>query len=244
MLPESERAKLIQPFHVMRLLARARELEAAGRDIVHMEVGEPDFPTPQPIIDAATEALAGGEMHYTPATGLPALKQLIAQHYRDTYQCDVEADAIAITPGASGALLLALACFVEPGKNVLLADPGYPCNRNFTYFFNGDVKPIAVDASTQYQLTLELIAEHWDDNTVGVMLASPSNPTGTLLASDVLQDIVAYVEQHNGVIVMDEIYHGLVYEQQVHSFQPNQPTGRDDQRAVCFQSDRQFTASS
>ena len=153
MLPESGRAKLIQPFHVMRLLARARELERTGRDIVHMEVGEPDFPTPQPIIDAGLQAIAGGEMHYTPATGLPALKLQIAQHYQQTYQCAVDPESILITPGASGALLLALACVVEPGKNILLADPGYPCNQNFTRFLNGEVKAIAVDAGTAYQLT-------------------------------------------------------------------------------------------
>jgi aspartate/methionine/tyrosine aminotransferase len=217
MLPEASRAKTIQPFHVMRLLARARELERAGRDIVHMEVGEPDFPTPQTIIDAGQKAIASGQMHYTPATGLPALKQHIAQHYRHTYQCEVDPASIVITPGASGALLLALACMVEPGKNILLADPGYPCNRNFTRFLNGEVKSIAVDASTQYQLTAALIAEHWDENTVGVILASPSNPTGTLLTTDVMQAIVELVKQHNGVIVMDEIYHGLVYQQQAHT---------------------------
>ncbi|VAW94304.1 Valine--pyruvate aminotransferase [hydrothermal vent metagenome] len=216
-LPVTKRATQIQPFHVMRLLARARELETMGRDIVHMEVGEPDFKTPQPIIDAGLAAVETGNIHYTAATGLTALKQKIAEHYQHTYQVTVNPDHIVITPGSSGALLLSLACLVEPGKNVLLADPGYPCNRNFSYFLNGDVKAIAVDASTNYQLSAELIAANWDENTVAVILASPSNPTGTLIDSTELQAMVKVVENNNGVIVMDEIYHGLVYQHQPHS---------------------------
>ena len=210
-LPQSARCALIQPFHVMRLLGRARQLEQQGRDIVHMEVGEPDFPTPQPIIDASLTAIASGAVHYTPATGLAPLRQKLSQHYQQTYQCEVDASRIMITPGASGALLLALACVVEPGRNVLLADPGYPCNRNFVHFLNGDVKSIPVDASSDYQLNATLIDEHWDDNTVGVILASPSNPTGTLINAKVLNEIVDVVTAHRGVIFMDEIYHGLVY---------------------------------
>ncbi len=216
-LPITQRASQIQPFHVMRLLARARELEAMGRDIVHMEVGEPDFKTPQPIINAGLAAVKTGNIHYTAATGLTALKQKIAEHYQHTYRVSVNPEQIVITPGSSGALLLSLACLVEPGKNVLLADPGYPCNRNFSYFLDGDVKAIPVDASTHYQLSAELIAAHWDENTVAVILASPSNPTGTLINSAQLQSMVAVVDKFNGVIVMDEIYHGLVYQQQPRS---------------------------
>lgn len=217
MLPESTRSKLIQPFHVMRILARARELEQAGRDIVHMEVGEPDFATPQPIIDAGTKAIASGQMHYTAATGLLQLRKKIAQHYLHTYHCQVDPLSIVLTPGASGALLLALASVVEPGKNILMADPGYPCNRNFTRFLSGEVKSIPVDASTEYQLNAQLITDHWDEQTVGVILASPSNPTGTLIQTDTLQSIIDVVEQRRGVLFMDEIYHGLVYEQPAQS---------------------------
>ncbi len=217
MLPISKRSNQIQPFHVMRLLARARELESQGRDIVHMEVGEPDFKTPQPIIDAGLSAISTGNVHYTAATGLFGLKQKISEHYQQTYNVPVNPNQIVITPGASGALLLSLACLVEPAKNILLADPGYPCNRNFSYFLNGEVKAIAVDASTDYQLTAELIDAHWDENTVAVILASPSNPTGTLIESTQLHSMVEVVAQHNGVIIMDEIYHGLVYQQQAHS---------------------------
>ncbi|MGD8785192.1 MAG: pyridoxal phosphate-dependent aminotransferase [Thioalkalispiraceae bacterium] len=207
----SKRASLIQPFHVMRLLARAKQLQAEGRDIVHMEVGEPDFNTPQPVIDAAQRVIASGDVHYTPATGLPALKAKLAEHYQQTYQAQVDPKQVVITPGSSGALLLSLACAVEPGKNILLADPGYPCNRNFSYFLNGEVRAVNVDESSNYQLTAELIEQHWTKNTVGVILASPSNPTGTLISDYDLQSIVKTVDQYDGLIFMDEIYHGLIY---------------------------------
>ncbi len=208
---KSARAREVRPFQVMRLLARAKQLEQQGRDIVHMEVGEPDFNTPQPIIDAAQSAIATGKMHYTPATGLPALKQRIAQFYKDSYQVKVDPDCIVITPGASGALLLALAAVIDPGRKILMADPGYPCNRNITRFLEGQVVSVPVDSKTDYQITAEKLADHWDDEVVGVLLASPSNPTGTLIPDDELQKMVSFVEDKDGIIFMDEIYQGLVY---------------------------------
>lgn len=195
----------------MRILARAKELEQQGRDIVHMEVGEPDFTTPQPIIDAAQDVIATGRMHYTPATGLPALKQRIAQFYKDKYQVKVDPDCIVITPGASGALLLALAAVIDPGNKMLMADPGYPCNRNFTRFLEGQVVSIPVDSETGYQITAAHLEEHWDDEVVGVLLASPANPTGTLIPEIVMKKIIDFVDRKQGMIFMDEIYHGLVY---------------------------------
>lgn len=211
MLPHAARAAHIKPFQVMRLLARARELEAQGRDIVHMEIGEPDFATPQPVIDAAQAAIATGKMHYTPATGLPQLRQAIADFYLQRYGVAVEARRIVITPGASGALLLAMAAVLEPGKNILLGDPGYPCNRNFARFLEGQVISVPVDGSSAYQLTVAQLQQYWTAQTVGVVLASPSNPTGTLIAAEELQGMVEFVQAKNGVIFMDEIYHGLVY---------------------------------
>jgi len=195
----------------MRLLARARELEQQGRDIVHMEVGEPDFNTPQPVIDAAQAVIATGKIHYTPATGLPALRQRVAQFYQEKYQVRVAPERIVITPGASGALLLALAAVLDPGKKIIMADPGYPCNRNFTRFLEGQVISVPVDDSSDYQLTASSIAQHWDQDVVGVMLASPSNPTGTLIPAQELGEIVTLVREKGGMIFMDEIYHGLVY---------------------------------
>jgi aspartate/methionine/tyrosine aminotransferase len=211
MLPRSTRTDTIRPFQVMRLLARARALEQAGRDIVHMEIGEPDFATPAPVVAAAQAAIATGQMHYTPATGLPALKQAIARFYQQRYGVSVDPGRIVITPGASGALLLALAAVAEPGNTILLSDPGYPCNRNFVRFLEGQTKSVPVGPETAYQITLTHLQEHWDAQTVGVVLASPSNPTGTTLSGAQLRAIVEFVQQRNAVIFMDEIYHGLVY---------------------------------
>jgi len=215
MLPRSARSDAIRPFQVMRLLARARELERQGRDIVHMEIGEPDFPTPAPVVQAAQAAIAGGAMHYTPATGLPALRQAVADFYRQRYGVPVVPERIVITPGASGALLLALAAVAEPGKQILVSDPGYPCNRNFVRFLAGQVRAVPVGADTDYQLSVAQLQSHWETDTAGVVLASPSNPTGTLLAMDQLRAMIEFVREQNGVIFMDEIYHGLVYDEDV-----------------------------
>ena len=195
----------------MDLLARAHELEAQGQDIVHMEVGEPDFPTPTPIVNAGIAALQAGKTSYTPAAGLPELRQAIADHYLKTYQLDMPASRILVTPGASGALQLALAVSVNPGDKVMLADPGYPCNRHFAALFEAEVIAVPVSAKTDYQLNAELLAEHWDDAVRVVMLASPSNPTGSIIADSELQAMVDFVEKHQALLIVDEIYHGLCY---------------------------------
>lgn len=205
----------IQPFHVMALLARAKELEAQGKSIVHMEIGEPDFVTPQPVIDAGKNAIDQGLTHYTPATGLLVLRKAIADYYLTTYQQSVAAEQIIVTPGASGALLLALGVLINPGDEVLMADPGYPCNRNFVRFLEGKVNSIPVDSTTDYQLNRKLIEQHWNEKTTVVMLATPSNPTGTLIAKEELVAIAEYVASKNACLIVDEIYHGLVYDDQL-----------------------------
>ena len=210
--PLAERMAGIAPFHVMSLLARAQALEATGRSIIHMEVGEPDFPTPEPIVTAGIRALREGLTRYTPAVGLPRLRAAVAQHYDDAYGVDVPPERVLITPGGSGALLLAIAVLVDPGREVLMADPGYPCNRHFVRMFDGRAVPIPVDAETRYQLTPELVERHWSERTSAVILASPSNPTGTLLPVDALRGIVDIVAERGGRVIMDEIYQGLVYD--------------------------------
>jgi aspartate/methionine/tyrosine aminotransferase len=207
----SKRMQQIQPFHVMALLARARELEATGRSIIHMEIGEPDFTTPQPVIDAGIHALQQGHTHYTPATGLPALRKRIAGFYRDRYGVEVAPERIIITPGASSALQLVMAALINPGDEVLLANPGYPCNRNFVYLFNGEPVSIPVGPDTDYQPAVEQVAAQWNKKTRALMLASPSNPTGTVLDKGALQGVYDYVRQQNGQLIVDEIYHGLTY---------------------------------
>ena len=211
----SSRIDDIQPFHVMALLARAKELEAAGKDIVHMEIGEPDFPTPQPIVAAGIEAISQGDVHYTPALGLPALREAIAGFYQTRYDLKVSASRVVVTPGASGALMLALGVVMQEGDEVLLADPGYPCNQNFVRFLSGKVHSVSVDASSDYQLTLKHLKENWSAKTKVVMVASPSNPTGTLLAKSELKQMASFVKEQGGYLIVDEIYHGLVYEGEV-----------------------------
>lgn len=202
----------IQPFHVMELLARARALEAEGRSIIHMEVGEPDFDTPAPVREAAQHALEQGFTHYTQAVGMTELRERIAEFYQTEYGVTLPAGRIIVTPGASGALLLALSVLVNPGEQILMADPGYPCNRNFVRLIEGSTVAVPVDASTAYQLTPDSLASHWTENTVGALVATPSNPTGTVIPVDQLKQMADIARQRGGILLVDEIYHGLVYE--------------------------------
>lgn len=212
MLPRfAPRVDDIAPFHVMELLARAKELEAAGRDIVHMEVGEPDFPTPAPIVAAAQAHLAGGRVFYTPALGLPELREAIAAFYQTRYGVGIPAARIVVTAGASGALLLALACLATPGSEWLLTDPGYPCNRHFVRSFEGVPVGIPVGAESNFQPTLADLERHWNERTAGALFASPANPTGTMLDAGTLAAIAGFVRQRGGQLIVDEIYHGLTY---------------------------------
>jgi aspartate/methionine/tyrosine aminotransferase len=211
-MSHSSRINEIEPFHVMALLARAKELESDGHDIVHMEIGEPDFPTPEPIVQAAMAAISKGDVFYTPAVGLLELRQAIAEFYKTRYEVELNANRVIITPGASGALMLALGVIMQEGDEVILADPGYPCNRNFVRFLSGTTRLVSVDASSAYQLTLRHLKENWQTNTAAVIIASPSNPTGTLLARDSLIEMAAFIKEQGAYLIVDEIYHGLVYD--------------------------------
>lgn len=209
MRPVAKRLSNIQPFYVMDVLARAQAMEAKGRSVIHMEIGEPDFPTPEAIVEAGVRALKAGYTHYVPALGLPALRQAVAESYPAGFRPDPE--HVVIAPGASGALQLVFATLINPGDQVLLADPGYPCNRHFVRLFEGEAVTVPVDASTAYQLNADLIERHWSSNTVAVLLSSPSNPTGTLVPDAEMMRIVETVHGLGGVIIVDEIYHGLTY---------------------------------
>ncbi|MBA4500794.1 pyridoxal phosphate-dependent aminotransferase [Marinobacterium marinum] len=207
----TERAREIDSFKVMDLLKRAAELDAAGHDVVHMEAGEPDFPTAEPILQAARIALAGGEVRYTPAGGIPRLRAAIADFYQQRYDVSITPRQVLVTAGASGALLLAFALLAPPGGRFLLADPGYPCNRQFLRLLEARGQLVPVGPETNYQLTPELIERHWQDDTAGVLLASPSNPTGSVVPADQLAAIARTVERQGGALIVDEIYHGLTY---------------------------------
>lgn len=209
--PIAQRALEIEPFHVMEVLSRALALEAQGRDIIHMEVGEPDFPTPEPIIAAAQRYLLDGQVRYTSALGLPELREAIARHYLNRFKLRVDPARIVVTSGASGALLLTLAALTEPGQEWLIPDPGYPCNRHFVRAFEGKPVALPVDPEHNFQPTTRAIDTVWTSHTRGVMIASPANPTGTLIAPLELAAINQYVRSQRGALIVDEIYQGLTY---------------------------------
>jgi aspartate/methionine/tyrosine aminotransferase len=176
-----------------------------------MEIGEPDFPTPPAVVRAGIEFLAKGEVKYTPAAGLAALREAIARFYAERYNVDVPTSRIFVTPGASGAVLLALAGLIERGGEVLLPDPGYPCYPNFVRLLGGEPRFVPVGAESNFQLDAETLSRHWTPKARGVVMASPSNPTGTMADSGTLQGIAEFLDAHGGFWLSDEIYHGLVY---------------------------------
>ena len=202
----------IEPFHVVELLTRARQLESEGRDIIHMEVGEPDFPTPEPIARAAAAAIQGGKTLYTQALGLPELRTAISDFYRERYGVAVAASRIAITNGASGALNLAFAALANPGDEWLLADPGYPCNRHILRTYEGCPISMPVGPDSNFQPTPAMLRQYWNEKTAGLLVASPANPTGTLLTLAEIEALAAVCREKQGHFLVDEIYHGLTYE--------------------------------
>jgi aspartate/methionine/tyrosine aminotransferase len=207
----ARRAAAIQPFVVMDVLARAHRLEAAGRRVIHMEIGEPDFTATPQVVEAAVRALRDGRSAYTATLGLPALRQSIAEHYGNRFGIRIPDSRIAITPGASGGLLLTLALYVNPGDEILVPDPGYPGYRHMVRAFEGSARPLKVTPATNFQPTLEMVRAAWGRRTRGLVLGSPSNPTGTVIAKAELGRIARFAATRGGVLIVDEIYQGLVY---------------------------------
>ncbi len=209
----AQRLDEIAPFHVMEVIKRAAELEKAGRSTIYMCIGEPDFPPPQPVLDAASRALAdGAAMRYTAALGLAELREAISGHYRTAFGVEVPAERIVVTAGASAALLLACAALVERDAEVLMPDPSYPCNRHFIAAFNGHAKLIPSGPAERFQLSAQAVDAHWSARTRGVLLASPSNPTGTSITRDELARTLDVVRRRQGFALVDEIYQGLSYD--------------------------------
>lgn len=201
----------IEPFEVMEIQTLARQVEARGEDVIHLEIGEPDFRTPAPVIEAAKRALDTQPMYYTSAMGLPALREAISRFYTERYKVDVPAARIIVTAGSSAALLLAFGVLLDPDDEVLLADPGYPCNRHLIRTLGAVPRSIPVGAKERYQLTEELARRHWGPKTRMAMVASPSNPTGTLVTPEETAKLAMLVREKGGTLLMDEIYHGLTY---------------------------------
>jgi aspartate/methionine/tyrosine aminotransferase len=209
--PTARRADEIEPFEVMDVLSRAHALEAAGRHVVHMEIGEPDFTAPQPVVDAGVRALRDGLTAYTATLGLPALREAIAAHYQSRFSKQIPPERIAITSGASGGLLTTAALYVDAGDEILVPDPGYPGYRHFVRAFEGVARTLPVSAKEDFQPTLDMVRAAWGPKTKGLLLGSPSNPTGTLIARPELEKIAVFIAERGGVLLVDEIYQGLVY---------------------------------
>ncbi|WP_290500959.1 aminotransferase class I/II-fold pyridoxal phosphate-dependent enzyme [Alcanivorax sp.] len=207
----SDFARRIPPFHVMALLERAQALSAQGHDVIHLEVGEPDFATPEPVLAAIQDAVAHGHTGYTPAAGLPALREAIAEDYQNRFAAKVSPAQVVVTPGASGALQLALAALLNPGDGVLLTDPGYPCNRQFVRLVGGEPQPVALQADSHFNVDPVAFLDAWQANTRVVMVASPDNPTGNMLPVETLQQLARGAVDKGGILLVDEIYQGLCY---------------------------------
>ncbi|WP_108126250.1 aminotransferase class I/II-fold pyridoxal phosphate-dependent enzyme [Saccharospirillum mangrovi] len=206
----AERTARIQPFQVMQILARAKTLAEQGRSVIGLYVGEPDFGTPQAIVEAGQAALANGHTGYTPATGLPELRRAIAERYRRWHGVDLDPARILVTPGGSSALLLAFAASIDSGREVLLPEPGYPCNRNFLEVIGA--QPVSVPLSNKgLRLSLLALEAARTGQSQGLLLASPCNPTGQVLTLEEWQQAADFAQRHGLALFADEIYHGLTF---------------------------------
>ena len=209
----TKKAGEIPPFIVMDVLERAHELNREGRHIIHLEIGEPDFPTPACICDAACEAIRQGETHYTHSLGLIELREAICAHYLEKYGVTIEPDRILVSSGTSPALFLIFAALLEAGDEVIMSDPRYPCYPNFAAFLGGCAVPIRVEEEEGFQLRSEEIEKKIGPKTRAILINSPSNPTGNLLSAERIEEIAAL----GPPVISDEIYHGLVYGEKEHS---------------------------
>jgi len=208
----AHRSHAIEPFRAVNMLQEADALQAAGHDIISLGIGEPDFSAPVPVLDALQRAAAAGLSGYSSPRGLPTLRRAIADYYNEAFGTTLDPERVLVTHGASGALLLAALALVNPGDEILMPDPCYPANRNFITSAGGVTRLIATSPQNRYQLSAADIERHWGPKTRGVLIASPSNPTGTSLARAELAALIAAVRARGGVVLMDEIYLGLSYD--------------------------------
>jgi len=209
----TERANKIPPFIVMDVLEKAQQMERCGQDVIHLEVGEPDFDTPACIKEACWRAIKDGKTHYTHSLGLQELREAICEHYFARYGVNISPEQIVVTAGTSPAMLLLFAALLERGDEVVISDPHYACYPNFVSFFEGVPIYVAVSEDDGFQYRPEAIKERLTTRTKAIMINSPSNPTGNLLGAERMAQIAAL-----GVpVISDEVYHGLVYEGKEHS---------------------------
>lgn len=212
----TQRAKKISPFYVMELLEKAKEMEARGEDIIHMEVGEPDFTTPQLVKDEAIKAIISGETYYTHSLGITELRQKISTFYEKSEGLTISPERIIITNGTSGAFLLLASVLLERGRTLALSDPGYPCYRNFALLADAEIISLQVGAKSGYQIVPDQIGSLKTGPDV-LILCNPSNPTGSVYHEETIAQLYQIVSGRDGVLVVDEIYGGLTYEQALRS---------------------------
>jgi len=205
----SERARSIAPFLAMEFGKRAAALEAAGHHVVKLSLGEPDFGAPPAVLEALQRAAQDGRLPYTSALGLPALRQAIAGFYETAHGVRVDPARVVVTAGASAALLLLTAALVEPGDEVLVGDPSYPCNRQFLHSFGAQVRLVPTGAATRFQLDAASVRAHWTERTRGLMVATPSNPTGTSVPVEELAALCRWARERDAWRLVDEIYLNL-----------------------------------
>jgi len=207
----------IEPFYVMEVAKAAsklaHEVAHTDRPMIFLNIGEPDFTAPPLVQEAAARAVRAGKTQYTQATGLEPLRERISQWYAQRFGVDVPARRIVVTAGASAALQLACLCLIEQGEQILMPDPSYPCNCHFVTVAQGEPIRIPATAAERFQLTAAKIEEHWGSKSRGVLLASPSNPTGTSIHPDELRRIHDFVGGKGGITLLDEIYLGLSYDE-------------------------------
>ncbi|WP_218240246.1 pyridoxal phosphate-dependent aminotransferase [Comamonas fluminis] len=213
----SQRAQRIEPFYVMEMAKHAQEVarqsSASGSPMIYLNIGEPEFSAPPLVQQAAERAIRDGRTQYTQAPGLPELREKISAWYASRFGVDVPARRIIITAGASAALQLACLALINPGDEVLMPDPSYPCNRHFVSAAEGKAVLIPSSAAERFQLSAAKVQAAWGPHTRGVMLASPSNPTGTSIAPDELRRIHEVVRAKGGLTIVDEIYLGLSHDE-------------------------------
>ena len=227
----SKRAQAISPFFAMEFGNRAAALEAQGHDVIRLSLGEPDFGAPPAVMRAAHTALDEQALAYTGALGLPALRAAIANFYQQVHGVEIDPGRVVVTAGASAALLMVTAALVDPGDEVLVGDPSYPCNRQFLSSFGAQVKLVPTSAATRFQLNAEMVRQHWTAQTRGLMIATPSNPTGTSVPADELEAICAWARQHEAWRIVDEIYLNLG-DHDAHGKAPETVLARDPDAIV------------
>lgn len=209
----ADRTDRTVPFYAVEVFKQAQALCAQGHDVISLGIGEPDFTAPTQVVETLERAARAGLSGYTPPAGIPALRDALAHYYGTHFSAQIDPARVLVTSGASGALLLATMALVNPGDEVLMPDPSYPANQNFITAAGGQARLVPCSAENRYQLSAEDIETHWGPTTRGVLIASPSNPTGTSIARPALRRLIDAVRTRGGFIIMDEIYLGLYYDE-------------------------------